>query len=859
MGCAKYVGRVGALAVALGIGAAVVTAPGIAWADETSAASDDGSPHSGSEPAGPSTDDTGTPGAAENGTDGPGGTTTTVVTTQEGSSTTTVGGGPVGPTVTFGNSSNTGSIGGSPVEDTPSPAPTSSSASAPVTGTPSSAVDPTTVVASPTPTPTPTAAPAGAQDHTNVIATNEPAVATGSSTSAPSTSASQNAPRVFQARLANQNAGDVNAPASNTLQDNAFSALAAPALPVPTAPQPTLADVVLALPGTIISTALNLITAALAPLIGPGAPADNPVLWGVLAFVRRQFNESFANSTPVLAPRQTSQDVDDNQVHGTFGGTDADGDTLAYVVPSTGTGAPAHGTVTVDQASGTYTYTPTAGYVGEDYFFVTATDATGAPHVHTLGQTHTAVARVDVTVAPGTTPVNHAPVAGNDSFTTDEDTAFSGSVLGNDSDSDGNPLHTVSEAKSTTAGGTVAIHADGTFTYTPTANFNGTDTFTYTVKDGTSTVNDSALGTVTMTVTPVNDAPTLSVVTENTGAANGAVKITISYGDVDDATLTSTTPVPLHGGYASTIDGPLITDFVVGTHTVETSSGATPNVAYYIPNPALPGTDTLTFTLTDASGASVTKTAVIEVAAPSEPVNHAPTLEVSTEPTGASNGAVKVTLTFSDPDDDPATFYIAPLAHGSLYGDATGTVPIPTDVTFPSTPLSSTPVTGILYYIPDPSRPGTETLSFTLTDASGASVTQTADVEVAGPSDSDNHAPTLAVSTEPTGASNGAVKVTLTFAEPDNDVVTSYIAPLEHGGLYADATGLAPIPTGVSSPPFPGSSTSVTQSAYYIPDPSRPGTETLSFTLTDASGASVTKTAVVEVVAEERSALLTSL
>ena len=274
-------------------------------------------------------------------------------------------------------------------------------------------------------------------------------------------------------------------------------------------------------------------------------------------------------------------------------------------------------------------------------------------------------------------------------------------------------------------------------------------------------------------MTPVNDAPTLSVVTENTGAANGAVKITIAYGDVDDATLTSTTPVPLHGGYASTIDGPLITDTVVGTRTVDSELGATPNVAYYIPDPTRPGTETLSFTLTDASGASVTKTVTVEVAAPSDPGNRAPTLVVVTEPTGAANGAVKVTLTFAEPDGDAVTSYIAPLEHGGLYGDADGLSPVPTGVISPAAPLSSVPVTGSLYYIPDPTRPGTETLSFTLTDASGASVTKTAVVEVAGPSQPENQAPTITVVR--TDNADGTVTLVVTIADPDDDATKLFI------------------------------------------------------------------------------------
>jgi len=287
--------------------------------------------------------------------------------------------------------------------------------------------------------------------------------------------------------------------AVNTLQADTFSILVAPALPEPTVPAPTLVDTVLALPGTFVSTALNLITQALSPLFGPGAPADNPALWAVLAFVRRQFNQSIANSTPVLNPRQTSQDIDDGQVCGTFGGTDADGDTLAYAVPVTGLGAPVHGTVEIDQGTGTYTYTPSAGYVGEDYFFVTATDDTAAGHIHALGQTHLAAARVDVTVA-ATAPINTAPIAGAPpaSGTIDQTTGvITGQILATDPDGDQlvyGLLDTPDQVFYT-----VEIDSDtGAFVFTPTVQARHraaldtdatTITFTVAVSDGKATID----------------------------------------------------------------------------------------------------------------------------------------------------------------------------------------------------------------------------------------------------------------------------------------------------------------------------------------------------------------------------------
>src|SRR4029453_18261813 len=104
------------------------------------------------------------------------------------------------------------------------------------------------------------------------------------------------------------------------------------------------------------------------------------------------------------------------------------------------------------------------------------------------------------------TAVNDAPIAVDDSYTTTEDTALSVAapgILGNDTDVDGGQL--TPSVVSPPVNGTVTLDtAIGAFIYTPNPNFNGTDTFTYQVTDGTATSN---LATVTLTVTPVNDPP----------------------------------------------------------------------------------------------------------------------------------------------------------------------------------------------------------------------------------------------------------------------------------------------------------------------------------------------------------------
>ena len=123
------------------------------------------------------------------------------------------------------------------------------------------------------------------------------------------------------------------------------------------------------------------------------------------------------------------------------------------------------------------------------------------------------------TTAP---PPNTAPVAVNDSAMTNEDTAVSGNVLGNDTDADAGTTLTAALGASP-ANGTVALAADGSFTYTPNADFNGTDSFTYTASDGTASSN---VATVAITVTGVNDAPVAmndTATTDEDAAVSGNV------------------------------------------------------------------------------------------------------------------------------------------------------------------------------------------------------------------------------------------------------------------------------------------------------------------------------------------------
>jgi uncharacterized repeat protein (TIGR01451 family) len=130
--------------------------------------------------------------------------------------------------------------------------------------------------------------------------------------------------------------------------------------------------------------------------------------------------------------------------------------------------------------------------------------------------------------------LNRAPVADDDSATTDEDNGVTIAVLANDSDEDGDTL-TVSAA-SNPANGTATT--DGTsVTYTPDADFYGTDSFTYTIDDGNGGTDTA---TVSVTVNPVNDAPSFTAgadvtVGEDSGAYSAAWASDVSAGPANES------------------------------------------------------------------------------------------------------------------------------------------------------------------------------------------------------------------------------------------------------------------------------------------------------------------------------------
>ena len=228
-------------------------------------------------------------------------------------------------------------------------------------------------------------------------------------------------------------------------------------------------------------------------------------------------------------------------------------DELGYDLRSPG------GTTVSLIAIGTYTASPFGGRVAVTLDDTAALPLSGVPSSGTFrpsgqlstfdgelaGGTWTLVAKDDFRPDPlchygfsltltAETPPNQAPVASDDAYSTAEDTVLSVAapgVLANDSDPDGDALAATLVAGPTH--GALTLNADGSFSYTPAANYNGPDSFSYKASDGSL---DSNTATVNLTVNAVNDAPTVTVGAGGACGANdrsGTINLTVA--DVDNA------------------------------------------------------------------------------------------------------------------------------------------------------------------------------------------------------------------------------------------------------------------------------------------------------------------------------------
>ncbi len=252
---------------------------------------------------------------------------------------------------------------------------------------------------------------------------------------------------------------------------------------------------------------------------------------------------------------------------GTLAASDVDGDALTYEVVAQGT----KGVVAITNATtGAFTYTPNGNTNGADSFTFKATDPSG---------TASNVATVSVTIAA----VNDAPVAQNSSLAVVEDIVKSGALVAADLEGDALNYSIVTQG----AKGVVTITnvATGAFTYTPNANANGSDSFTFKATDAGGATSNVA--TVTVGITPVNDAP----VAQN--------KILAMAAPINPPFA----PTPVQGSLIATdVDGDQLTFLIVSGATQGTVAISSTGSFVYTPSSCMACNDSFSFKVKDFPG-----------------------------------------------------------------------------------------------------------------------------------------------------------------------------------------------------------------------------------------------------------------
>ncbi|MGL1189440.1 tandem-95 repeat protein, partial [Vibrio parahaemolyticus] len=337
---------------------------------------------------------------------------------------------------------------------------------------------------------------------------------------------------------------------------------------------------------------------------------------------------------------------------------------------------PKNGTVIVNN-DGTVTYTPDDNYVGKDTFTYVVTSG---------GVSESTTVTVNVT------PVNDAPVAKDDIATTQEDTAVTIDVLPNDTDVDGDKL-SIQSASVPEAQGKVEI-VDGKLVFTPAENFNGHAEIIYTVTDGELT--DEAK--VTVTVNPVNDAPTIKVdavesITEDAVNTDTVVAtLTVRDTDTPEEQLTVSLENNSNGYFV-----------LVGNEVKLTQAGVDA-----VNNDELNLKDlTISASVSDGVNPTASDSDSLIV----NRVNDAPTVENAIADQVLSEDFASYTIDLNDAfkDSDSALNF-------SVSGNSNVLVSIEN---------------GIATISPTADWNGSETLTFTATDPSGESISQTVNFTVA--------------------------------------------------------------------------------------------------------------------------------
>ena len=426
------------------------------------------------------------------------------------------------------------------------------------------------------------------------------------------------------------------------------------------------------------------------------------------------------NAVPEATPASYTLDEDESLMI-TLTGSDADSDPLTYAISS----LPANGKLTESGTdilsvpmtlSGTdVTYVPNSNFNGADSFGFTVND----------GTTTSTEALVELMI----NSVNDAPVATDVSTSTSEETAVEITLAA--SDADGDPL--TFSIVDNPANGSLSTITGSKVTYTPNANFSGSDSFTFRANDGSANSN---IATASVSVSSTNDAPVANDVSAATDEET-AVEITLTASDADGDPLTFSIVDNPANGSLSTITGNKVT---------------------YTPNANFSGSDSFTFRANDGSANSNIATASISVSS----TNDAPVAN-DVSATTDEETAVEITLAASDADGDPLTFSIVDNpANGSL----------------------STITGNTVTYTPNANFSGSDSFTFRANDGSANSNIATASISVSSTNDAPVASDVSATTDEET-----AVEITLAASDADGDPLTFSIVDNPANGSLSTITG----------------------------------------------------------------------
>jgi fibronectin type 3 domain-containing protein len=341
-----------------------------------------------------------------------------------------------------------------------------------------------------------------------------------------------------------------------------------------------------------------------------------------------------ANVAPV-ANAQSVTTPEDTAVIITLTGSDAEGSSLAFSIVT----PPTHGTLgaitPLNATSAQVTYTPNTNYNGSDGFTFRVND----------GIQNSAAATVTITI----TAVNDLPIANSQTVTTNEDMADTIILTGSDLDGDSLSFSIVTPPTHGILGSIIPANSTSALvSYTPVANYNGPDSFTFRVNDGTVNSSDA---TITITVNSVNDPPVASfTATPPSGPAPLAVSFNASASSDVDGTISTYAWNFGDGNFGSGI-------------TVSHTYNATGNY-------------TAVLTVTDNLGANGTHQVTISVRN-----NTAPVANTQSQ-TALEDDPIVITLTGSDADGDSLTFSITTQPTQGSLGPITQVSPTSANVTY---------------------------------------------------------------------------------------------------------------------------------------------------------------------------------